>query len=88
MAGPGRFGSAGDRAEIVERITRMETAIGRLWDSALGLFKCFDLVGGAAIPVGISAGLLPLFAGAASAGGWPATTRCVTRGGPPPPRRP
>ena len=62
----GRFGSPRDRAEIAERITRMEAAIGRLWDPALGLFRCFDLIGGAAIPVGISAGFLPLFAGAAS----------------------
>jgi hypothetical protein len=45
----------------------METAIRRLRNAALGLFTCFDLIGGAAIRVGISAGFLPLFAAAASA---------------------
>ncbi len=59
----GRFGSAAERAEIGARVERMEGAIGGLWDEARGVFVARDLIGGAAIEVATSAGLLPLFGG-------------------------
>ncbi len=62
----GRFGTAAERGEIAERIAQMHGGIGRLWDSALGLFTPFDQCADAPIRAGISAGFLPLYAQAAS----------------------
>jgi hypothetical protein len=56
-----------DAAEIGARITRMEAAIARLWSATHGVFLSFDQIGGAPIEAATSGGLLPLFAGAASA---------------------
>jgi neutral trehalase len=60
-----RFGRAGETGEIAARIERMHSAIEGLWDTRLGLFHSFDLVAGSPIGVATSAGLLPLYAGAA-----------------------
>jgi hypothetical protein len=62
-----RFGQAGDAAEIGARAERMQSAIEGLWDARLGLFHSLDLVDRSPIDVATSAGLLPLYAGAADA---------------------
>ena len=62
-----RFGAPGDVAEIEARFLRKERALGRLWSGARGQFLSFDLIGDALIDAPTSAGLLPLFSGAASA---------------------
>jgi hypothetical protein len=45
----------------------MRSAIGGLWSTRLGLFQSLDLIDRTPIDVAISAGLLPLYAGAADA---------------------
>jgi len=62
-----RFGQAGETSEIAARIERMHSAIDGLWDTRLGLFHSLDLVADSPIRVATSAGLLPLYAGAADA---------------------
>ena len=62
-----RFGGPGDAAEIAGRADRMQDAIGRLWNGGAGLFRSLDQISGAPIEVATSAGLLPLYAGAADA---------------------
>lgn len=62
-----RFGAPGDVAEIEVRIVRKERALGRLWSGVRGHFLSFDLISDALIDAPTSAGLLPLFSGAASA---------------------
>jgi Trehalase len=62
-----RFGNASEATEIAARIERMQAAIGRLWSAHHGLFLPFDQISGAPIDVAISAGLLPLYGGAADA---------------------
>ena len=57
-----RFGTAKERAEIEERIARLQTALERLWRDDLGLYASMDLVTHETIPVGTSGGFLPLFA--------------------------
>ena len=59
----GRFGTPAERAEIGARIDAMRAAQARCWDAARGLYLSRDLLSGAPIEVGTSAGLLPLFAG-------------------------
>ena len=61
-----RFGTAPEQAEIAARVARLHAAIGRLWHADLGVFTCFDLIGDAPVPIGTSAGFLPLFASAAT----------------------
>jgi glycogen debranching enzyme len=61
-----RFAGPAEQAEITGRIARLTTGIARLWSEADGLFLSYDLVGGAPIPRATSAGLLPVFAGAAT----------------------
>jgi glycogen debranching enzyme len=61
-----RFGSAAEQSEITGRITRLQNGIARLWDSEIGLFTSFDQCSDTPIRVGTSAGLLPLFAQAAT----------------------
>jgi ABC-type sugar transport system ATPase subunit len=62
-----RFGGPGDAAEIASRADNMKTAIGGLWSARHGLFVSLDQITGAPIEVATSAGLLPLYAGAADA---------------------
>jgi glycogen debranching enzyme len=62
------FGEASDAAEIATRIARMERAIAGQFHAPTGLFVSRDLVSGENVEIGTSAGFLPLFAGAASAG--------------------
>ena len=62
-----RFGSGGEATEISQRAERMQAAIGRLWSERHGLFLSFDQMASAPIEVATSAGLLPLFGGAADA---------------------
>jgi glycogen debranching enzyme len=62
-----RFGQAGHTAEISARAEQMRSAIGGLWSTRLGLFQSLDLIDRTPIDVAISAGLLPLYAGAADA---------------------
>jgi glycogen debranching enzyme len=62
-----RFGQAGDAGEIVARIERMRSGIEGLWNARLGLFCPVDLIDRKPIDVAISAGLLPLYAGAVNA---------------------
>jgi glycogen debranching enzyme len=66
LAMAGRFGTKQECSEIGARIDARQRAIGGLWHDATGLFVCRDLLTDAPIPVGTSAGFLPLFAGAAS----------------------
>ena len=67
LALEGRFGSAGEGAEIVGRIERKEAAVDRLWSVRHGLFLSLDQIGDTPIETATSAGLLPLYAGAANA---------------------
>lgn len=62
-----RFGQAGDAGEISARAERMQAAIENLWNARLGLFHSLDLIDQHPIDVATSAGLLPLYAGAADA---------------------
>jgi ABC-type sugar transport system ATPase subunit len=62
-----RFGRPGDASEIASRADHMKAAIGRLWSAQHGLFVSLDQITGAPIEVATSAGLLPLYAGAAEA---------------------
>ncbi len=64
LALAGRFGQAGDVAEISDRVERMQTAIEGLWNAQLGTFCSLDLIDRTLIEVPTSAGLLPLYAGA------------------------
>jgi glycogen debranching enzyme len=57
-----RFGTPDDAASIGARIALKEAALPRLWHDPIGGFASYDMIGGAAIPVATSAGLLPLFA--------------------------
>jgi glycogen debranching enzyme len=61
-----RFGTEVDRAAISAGIARMNAAIQRLWSPERSLFTSYDLIAGAPIPVGTSAGFLPLFGQAAT----------------------
>jgi hypothetical protein len=61
-----RFGTDGERAEIAGRIDRLRGGLARLWSEEHGLFLSRDLIGDALIPQATSAGLLPLFAEAAT----------------------
>lgn len=61
-----RFGTAPEQAEIAERIALLRTGIGTLWNDHVGLWTAHDLIDGTPVEVGTSAGLLPLFARAAS----------------------
>jgi glycogen debranching enzyme len=63
-----RFGSAAERAASATRIARLHAGISRLWDGERRVFTSFDLISGAPIPIATSAGFLPLYAHAASAG--------------------
>jgi hypothetical protein len=74
-----RFGSAGDGAEIVGRIERMEAAVDRLWSARHGLFLSLDQISGTPIETATSGGLLPLYAGAANAGRAQAMTATLRR---------
>lgn len=56
------FGQPGERQEIAARIAAAEAAIATLWSPERGLFTSRDLVDGAALDVGTSAGFLPLYA--------------------------
>ena len=58
-----RFGTASERTEITERMARLDGGLERLWRDDLGLYASMDLVTQETIPVGTSAGFLPLFAG-------------------------
>jgi neutral trehalase len=60
-----RFAQAGEAEEITTRIARMERAIARLWSARHGLFLSRDQIAGTPIEAATSAGLLPLFGGAA-----------------------
>jgi mannosylglycerate hydrolase len=74
-----RFGQAADTGEIAARIARMQSAIEKLWDARLGLFHSLDLISGSPIDVATSAGLLPLYAGAADASRTAAMTATLLR---------
>jgi glycogen debranching enzyme len=56
-----RFGGPADSAASTARIDRMRAAIQRLWSADQSLFTSYDLIANAPIPVGTSAGFLPLF---------------------------
>ena len=58
-----RFGTTAEQTEIEARIARLDAALERLWRDDLGLYAAMDLITHETIPVGISAGFLPLFAG-------------------------
>ncbi len=58
-----RFGPLSERMEIEARIGRLDVAVERLWCDDLGLYACMDLTTHETIPIGISGGFLPLFAG-------------------------
>lgn len=62
-----RFGTAEEQTEIEARIGRLDAALERLWRDDLGLYAAMDLITHETIPIGISAGFLPLFAGHARA---------------------
>ncbi|MBU6497951.1 MAG: hypothetical protein KGJ41_06520 [Rhodospirillales bacterium] len=61
-----RFGTPADAAEITARIAAMQPAIAAQWNAAHGLFLSRDLRDGAPINAATSAGLLPLWAQAAT----------------------
>jgi hypothetical protein len=62
-----RFGTPLEQQEIEGRIPVMRAAIVRQWNDEHGSFLSRDLISDTPIPVGTSAGYLPLYAGAASA---------------------
>jgi hypothetical protein len=62
-----RFGESGEAGEIADRAESMRSAIEGLWNARLGLFHSLDLIDRSPIEVATSAGLLPLYAGAADA---------------------
>jgi len=62
-----RFGTPQEQQEIEARIPGMRAAIARQWNDEHGTFLSRDLVSNTPIPVGTSAGFLPLYAGAANA---------------------
>jgi len=62
-----RFGSPAEQQETAERIAGLRTGIASLWNAAAGLWTARDLIDGAPIDVGTSAGFLPLYAHAADA---------------------
>ncbi len=70
-----RFGTKSERDEIAARIARLDAALGRLWRDDLGLYASMDLMTHQSIPIGTSAGFLPLFAHHA---GTRAATRATT----------
>jgi hypothetical protein len=61
-----RFGGVAERAEITERIIRLQAGLRTLWSEADGLFLSRDLITGALIPRATSAGFLPVYAQAAT----------------------
>jgi len=63
-----RFGGAAEQQEIAERIARQRAGIATLWNDAAGIWMARDLIDGAPIEVGTSAGFLPLYAHAANPG--------------------
>jgi hypothetical protein len=62
-----RFGEATEAGEIAARAACMRSAIEGLWNARLGVFHSLDLIDRSPIEVATSAGLLPLYAGAAHA---------------------
>ncbi len=62
-----RFGSPAEQQETTGRIAGLLTGIATLWNDAAGQWTARDLIDGARIDVGTSAGFLPLYAHAASA---------------------
>ena len=60
-----RFGF-GDEALIEGWLESSQTGIEKLWDEQAGLYFNYDLVQDRPIPVGVSASLLPLYAGTSS----------------------
>ena len=62
LAMAARFGTAAQAAEIAARAAAMDAALATLWDDARGLYVSRDLIAGAPVGVGTSAGFLPLFA--------------------------
>jgi glycogen debranching enzyme len=61
-----RFGSVAEQAEIAARIERLREGLGTLWNARAGLWCARDLIDDAPVGVGISAGLLGLWARAAT----------------------
>lgn len=59
-----RFGTPAEHDEIAGRVALSQAALQSLWNPARQLFGSRDLVTGAMINVGTSAGFLPLYAGA------------------------
>lgn len=57
-----RFGTIPEHSEIAARIARLHAALERLWRDDLGLYASLDLTTHETIPLGTSAGFLPLFA--------------------------
>lgn len=57
-----RFGSAGEAAEISERIKARQGAMSRLWSDTHKAYLSFDMISGALIDAPTSAGFLPLLA--------------------------
>jgi hypothetical protein len=63
LALAGRFGTDAEAGEIAGRLAQTERAVDRLWSEGDGVYRSFDLIGGAPIAAATSAGLLPLFGG-------------------------
>jgi glycogen debranching enzyme len=61
-----RFGTPADIAEIARRIGRLRSGLATLWNERAGLWTARDLVDGTPAETGTSAGLLPLYAHAAT----------------------
>jgi glycogen debranching enzyme len=62
-----RFGAASECAEITEQIARLLGGIDGLWHGKIGLFTSRDLIAGAPIDAGTSAGFLPPWGGVGTA---------------------
>ena len=62
MALATRFGTPAERQEIEQRIAGLHAGLDRLWRDDLGLYCSMDLTTHETIPIGTSAGFLPLFA--------------------------
>jgi glycogen debranching enzyme len=60
------YGSAADRSEIADRIAALQAGIARLFSAEHGVFLSYDLIARETIPAATAAGLLPLFADAAT----------------------